>query len=142
MHARGKSPYACFKTIRYRVSCRMTLRFVKTSVLSSADGIDFGIETRVENEETKAARVAAEQASRKPLFMQLAEQKNLKDEEFNANRAKIFAPPKGMYVCNRTNHIEACNRHTTYHIRMKRLYTTYEASSRNHLFINHSPRRR
>ncbi|RYG96864.1 hypothetical protein EON65_53770 [archaeon] len=38
----------------------MTLRFVKTSVLSSTDGIDFSNEVAVESEEAKMARITAE----------------------------------------------------------------------------------
>jgi hypothetical protein len=74
----------------------MTLRFVKTSILTSEDGIDFGTETAVENEETRAARLAAEQAQNRPLYQQLADIKNRKDEEYDENTKKMFAPPKAL----------------------------------------------
>lgn len=38
----------------------MALHFVKTSVLTSSDGIDFGTEVQVESEETRKARQEAE----------------------------------------------------------------------------------
>ena len=95
----------------------MTLRFVKTSILSSEDGIDFGkevsymiklfksflnilyivccyIKVAVESEETKAAKIAAEKASAKPLYQQIAEMKERKQQEYDENTKKIFAPPK------------------------------------------------
>jgi hypothetical protein len=75
---------------------QMTLRFVKTSILTSEDGIDFGTETAVENEETRAARLAAEQAQNRPLYQQLADIKTRKDEEYDENTKKMFAPPKAL----------------------------------------------
>lgn len=74
----------------------MTLRFVKTSVLSSTDGIDFSNEVAVESEEAKMARVAAERASQRSLFDQLSEQRQKKQDEYDANTKRIFAPPKGI----------------------------------------------
>lgn len=75
---------------------KMTLRFVKTSVLSSSDGIDFSNEVAVESEETKMARVAAERAAARPLFEQLAEQRQKKQDEYDANTKLMFAPPKSL----------------------------------------------
>lgn len=92
----------------------MTLRFVKTSILSSEDGIDFGKEVSynlkyllayckrvtfckkvaVESEEATAAKIAAERASAKPLYQQIAEIKERKQQEYDENTKKIFAPPK------------------------------------------------
>lgn len=74
----------------------MTLRFVKTAVLSSTDGIDFSNEVSVESEETRMARLAAERAAQKPLFEQLAEQKQKKQDEYDANTKLLFAPPKAL----------------------------------------------
>jgi hypothetical protein len=74
----------------------MTLRFVKTAILSSNDGIDFGTEVAVESEEVFKARVAAEAASTKPLYQQLADLRDLKKLEYDENTKKIFAPPKGL----------------------------------------------
>eukprot|EP01037_Dinobryon_pediforme_P019855 gene19855-20353_t len=76
----------------------MTLRFVKTSILTSEDGIDFGKEVAVESEEVIAAKVAAERASSKPLYQQLAEIKEKKQQEYDENTKKIFAPPKALEV--------------------------------------------
>eukprot|EP01031_Cornospumella_fuschlensis_P027148 gene27148-32794_t len=74
----------------------MTLRFVKTSVLSSTDGIDFSNEVAVESEEAKMARLAAERASQKSLFDQLSEQRQKKQDEYDANTKLMFAPPKAI----------------------------------------------
>eukprot|EP01039_Chlorochromonas_danica_P001665 gene1670-1819_t len=74
----------------------MTLRFVATSVLSSNDGIDFSNEVAIESEEAKIARLAAERASHRPLFEQLAEQRQKKQDEYDANTKLIFAPPKAL----------------------------------------------
>ena len=35
----------------------MSIRFVKTGILSSADGLDFNVEEKVENEESRKARL-------------------------------------------------------------------------------------
>ena len=74
----------------------MSLRFVKTSVLSSEDGIDFSKETEIESEEAKIARIQAEQASKKSLYEQLEEQKLKKQEEYDAVTKQIFAAPKAI----------------------------------------------
>ena len=74
----------------------MTLRFVKTSILSSGDGIDFDNEVSVESEEVTKTRLAAEAAQNKPLFQQLADLKDRKQEEYDENTKKLFAPPKGL----------------------------------------------
>lgn len=68
----------------------MALHFVKTAVLTSSDGIDFGTEVLVESDETKKARQDAEAATRKPLFQQLADLRDKKQEEFDENKKKIF----------------------------------------------------
>ncbi len=75
---------------------KMTLRFVKTSILSSEDGIGFSKEVAVENEETRTARMASELAANRPLFQQLAEIKDRKQEEYNENTKKMFAPPRAL----------------------------------------------
>ncbi len=69
---------------------------MKTSVLSSEDGIDFSKETAIESEEQRAARLAAEKASQRPLYQQLLEQKEKKQAEYDAITKQIFAPPKGL----------------------------------------------
>uniref|UniRef100_A0A7S3GT51 FAM192A/Fyv6 N-terminal domain-containing protein n=1 Tax=Spumella elongata TaxID=89044 RepID=A0A7S3GT51_9STRA len=74
----------------------MTLRFVKTSILSSSDGIDFGTEIAVESDEVRKTRVAAEAAGNKPLYEQLADIRDRKKLEYDENTKKIFAPPKGL----------------------------------------------
>jgi hypothetical protein len=74
----------------------MTLRFVKTSVLVSEDGLDFSKETAVETEETRSARLARESAANKPLYQQLAEQKQKKQEEYDANTKLMFSAPKAL----------------------------------------------
>ena len=74
----------------------MTLRFVSTSILTSEDGIDFSKETAVESQEVNDARLAAQKASSKPLYAQLAEIRDRKQEEYDANTKKIFAPPKAL----------------------------------------------
>jgi predicted patatin/cPLA2 family phospholipase len=74
----------------------MSLRFVKTAVLSSEDGVDFSKETTIENEETRLARLEAERASRKSLYEQLEEQKQKKQADYEAVTKQIFAPPKAL----------------------------------------------
>lgn len=74
----------------------MTLRFVKTSILSSNDGIDFGTEVAVESDEVRKTRLEAEAASNKPLYQQLADIRDRKQLEYDENTKKIFAPPKGL----------------------------------------------
>ena len=68
----------------------MALHFVKTAVLSSSDGVDYGTEVAVESEDTRKARADAEAATRKPLFQQLADLRDKKQEEFDENKKKIF----------------------------------------------------
>lgn len=74
----------------------MALHFVKTSILTSEDGIEFGKEVAVESEEARKSRQAADDASRKPLYEQLRELQDKAKEEYDANTRKIFAPPKGL----------------------------------------------
>lgn len=74
----------------------MTLRFVKTSVLTSDDGIDFSNETSLETDEARKARQEADSSSNKPLFQQLADLRDRKQLEYDENTRKIFAPPKGL----------------------------------------------
>ena len=71
----------------------MALHFVATSILTSEDGIEFGKETPLETDEARKARVENDQASKKPLYMQLAEQKDKKQEEYDAMTKKIFGWP-------------------------------------------------
>ena len=76
----------------------MALHFVKTAVLSSENGIDFGTEVAVESDETRKAKLDAEAASRKPLFQQLADIRDRKQDEFDENRKKIFGELKISYI--------------------------------------------
>ena len=75
----------------------MALHFVKTAVLSSSNGIDFGTEVAVESDETRKAKLDAEAASRKPLFQQLADIRDRKQDEFDENRKKIFGEQMKSY---------------------------------------------
>ncbi len=74
----------------------MALQFVKTSVLSSENGIDFSKEEVLETEEVKKARIAAAQASQKSLYEQLSERKEQQQAEYDANTKLLFAPPKAI----------------------------------------------
>lgn len=74
----------------------MTLRFVKTSILVSEDGLDFSKETAVESEETRNNRLARETGAEKPLYQQLADQKQRKQDEYDANTKLLFSAPKGL----------------------------------------------
>lgn len=74
----------------------MTLRFVKTSILSSSDGIDFANEIAVESEEVLKTRVAAEAAANVPLYQQLADIRDKKKLEYDEIGKKIFAPPRAL----------------------------------------------
>jgi hypothetical protein len=74
----------------------MSLQFVKSAVLSSENGIDFSKEEVLETEEVKKARLAAERASQKSLYEQLAEKKEKQQAEYDANTKLLFAPPKAI----------------------------------------------
>jgi hypothetical protein len=74
----------------------MTLRFVKTSILSSADGIDFANEVAVESEDVLKARVEAAAAAAKPLYQQLSDLRDKKQEEYDEVTKQIYAPPRGL----------------------------------------------
>jgi hypothetical protein len=68
----------------------MALHFVSTAVLSSEDGIEFSKEIQLETEEARKTRQAAENASKRPLYMQLAEQQDKKQAEYDANTKAMF----------------------------------------------------
>lgn len=53
----------------------MSLNFVKSSILSSSDGIDFNNETLLDSDEAKRSREAGDKGYVKPLYLQLAERK-------------------------------------------------------------------
>jgi len=74
----------------------MALHFVTTTVLSSDDGINFDNEEKIESDETRQAKLLAEQASNKPLFEQLEDLKAKKQAEYDQNTKKLFAPPKAL----------------------------------------------
>lgn len=69
----------------------MALHFIPTEiVLASEDGMGFDSEIKLESEDVNRARIAAENSSKKPLFMQLQEQKDKKQEEYDRNTKLIF----------------------------------------------------
>ncbi|CAM9413964.1 unnamed protein product [Chrysoparadoxa australica] len=73
-----------------------TIGFVSTSVLQSSDGIDFDKEERVESAEVKEAERRAREAANKPLWAQLAEREEKRQQEQDAITKAIFAPPKSL----------------------------------------------
>ena len=94
----------------------MALHFVKTSVLSSEDGIDFGKEVQLDTEEARKARREAENASRKPLYQQLADQRAKMQEEYDANTKKIF----GMQITSFSNMLNITNRILFFNLKPRR----------------------
>jgi hypothetical protein len=68
----------------------MALHFVSTSVLSSKDGFSFENEEKKDSEEVRLAAAAAAAADKKPLFEQLNDLKNRKQEEYDANTKLLF----------------------------------------------------
>lgn len=71
----------------------MALHFTSSSILTSDDGIGFNKEVALETAEAKLARKASEQAASKPLYMQLAEKKELEQQEYDANTKRMFGKP-------------------------------------------------
>lgn len=69
----------------------MALHFVSSSILSSSDGVEFNEEVILDTEETRKQKLKAEQDSKKSLYSQLQERQAAKDEEFEANRKKLYA---------------------------------------------------
>lgn len=74
----------------------MALHFVSTSVLVSEDGVDFGKETHLESAEVRKSKELANKSVHKPLYLQLAENNVKKEEEYDLNTKKMFAPPKAL----------------------------------------------
>lgn len=74
----------------------MSLQFVKSAVLTSDNGIDFSKEEVLETDEVIRARQAAERASHKSLYEQLADRKEKQQAEYDANTKLLFAPPKAI----------------------------------------------
>ena len=77
----------------------MALHFVTTSVLSSADGIDFSTETPLETEDAKQSRLDAINANQKSLYEQLAALQNKKLEQYEENTKLLngIAPIHNFY---------------------------------------------
>lgn len=96
-HAEATKPPHFSSQLAYScIVSNMSLRFVKTAVLTSTDGLDFSKEEAIESDEAKAVRLAQERAANKPLYQQLAEQKDKKQQEYDAMTKMIFAPPKAI----------------------------------------------
>jgi hypothetical protein len=74
----------------------MALHFVSTSVLSSDDGIAFSKETALESDEARKVRLEKERAAQKPLYQQLAEQNERKQEEYDKISKLLFGAPRGL----------------------------------------------
>ena len=68
--------------------------FVSTAVLSSKDGIGFDTEQVKESEDVVKARVAAESQGRRPLFQQLADQRQAAQDERDAIYKSNGGPDK------------------------------------------------
>lgn len=67
----------------------MSLRFVKTEILSSTDGLSHG-------ESKKLVADVQSSSSSKTLFQQLEEQKDRQKEAYDAVTKQIFAPPQSL----------------------------------------------
>ncbi len=75
----------------------MSIGFVSTSILLESANSDGQFEEkRVESEEVKMAEKMAKEASQKPLWEQLKEKEDAKEEEFETFRKAIYAPPPGL----------------------------------------------
>jgi len=72
----------------------MAIKFVKTEILSSADGVSMGESKRLESPEADEALKLNGRG--KSLFEQLSEQKDKEQESYDATTKLIFAPPKGL----------------------------------------------
>ena len=83
----------------------MALHFVSTSVLSSENGIDYSKEVQLETEEAQKLRRAEEAAAKKPLYLQLAEKKELAQAEYDANTKKMFGSLLNVLPCVRMLHL-------------------------------------
>ena len=70
----------------------MSINFVSTAVLKSEDGISYEKEEQTESEETRLARQRKERASSKPLYEQLAEQRESKQAEIDESRRFMHVP--------------------------------------------------
>ncbi len=75
----------------------MSIGFVSTSILLESASSDGKFqEKRVDSEEVKLAERMAKEASQKPLWEKLKEKEDAKEEEFEAFRKAIYAPPPGL----------------------------------------------
>lgn len=76
----------------------MSSGFVKTAVLEpSQNGVTHAeTEVQIESEDVKRQAAREAQMSQRPLFEQLEEQKQKKQDEYDAVTKLIFAPPKAL----------------------------------------------
>ena len=74
----------------------MALNFVSTSILTSDDGIDFSTEEALETEQARKFRLQKEDASKKPLYMQLQEQRDKKQAEQDAITKLMNSGPSAL----------------------------------------------
>lgn len=74
----------------------MAINFVSTSILTSDDGIDFSTEEVLETEEARRARLLKEEASKKPLYMRLQEQRDKKQAEQDAVTKLMNSGPSAL----------------------------------------------
>ena len=85
----------------------MSSGFVRTEVISSADGINHEVSEKIENEEAERLRRRHEQDGQKSLYDQLAEQKEKMQEAYDEQTKLIFAPPQpvGLLVLDLLAHL-------------------------------------
>mmetsp|Transcript_27895 Transcript_27895/g.36289 ORF Transcript_27895/g.36289 Transcript_27895/m.36289 type:complete len:229 (+) Transcript_27895:38-724(+) len=74
----------------------MASGFISTAILSSKDGVGYHEEERKETDEVKLAEKRQKEGSSKPLYMQLAEQQEKKQEEYDAVTKLIFSGPRKL----------------------------------------------
>jgi hypothetical protein len=73
----------------------MALRFVSTSIQETDDSGNVK-EIAIDSVEARAAKAAAAQAEIKPLYLQLADKANRKQEEYDKIGKLMHAPPKAL----------------------------------------------
>lgn len=69
----------------------MSVRFVATEILSSADGLSHGETQVLETDEVREARANANAGGR-TLYEQLAAEKDKQQEAYDANTKALFSP--------------------------------------------------
>eukprot|EP00635_Sarcinochrysidales_sp_CCMP3193_P010383 CAMPEP_0118896838 /NCGR_PEP_ID=MMETSP1166-20130328/4509_1 /TAXON_ID=1104430 /ORGANISM="Chrysoreinhardia sp, Strain CCMP3193" /LENGTH=188 /DNA_ID=CAMNT_0006835897 /DNA_START=11 /DNA_END=577 /DNA_ORIENTATION=+ len=73
----------------------MAIKFVKTEILSSRDGVSFSESQKIESEEVTEARRLNRDGG-KSLYAQLEEQKEKQQDHYDETTKLIFAPPRGL----------------------------------------------